>query len=315
MNPLHNRYHHLSRQLACVRLGPVEDPTFQALPDLPEPYRLSNDTQDLYLNLFPRSRVPDLLAAHHVLDFLPQHPEHHRLQIASARTHPPGRDAITLWVGPQPSPDTTLLELTLDRELLYVLPPFDHPISQTPLPSLNVEWLLLQDPFGTFTPRRPRAPGQRHPSAGAAARIPVAMKILGLLHTLRRKLGARVMVNLGEFFHNAEIFSRAFQYADPEMEGIYQAALRDIMRAQGLDRIQASWAFDWGLVRDHTGRVYRWPTELQISPDLEPLTSYFACSAYLDIVQSTLAVWRFTLDREAFDARWPHAGAQGATGA
>lgn len=191
------------------------------------------------------------------------------------------------------SAPTHLLELVVRRDRLVPadvtgLKPFDV---------LTVDWLSLRNPAREFTPSRPRLPGQDAPGSGLGERV------LELLYRVvdRLKLGA--MLTTAEYFHNAVLYRRELPFFDPAQDGRL-AALHDfLLEHEGLTLAQASWAVDWCLVREN-GERFDWRGEAQVRSMNDALLAYLRSSAYSKEARRAKSDTSFTLDREAFDARW-----------
>jgi acetoin utilization deacetylase AcuC-like enzyme len=82
---------------------------------------------------------------------------------------------------------------------------------------LNVEWLLLQNPRVTFTERRPRLTGQKHPGLG------MLRDVVALLILVCERLGLDGLVFVPSHFHLAAQSSNVLRFADPDDEGRFRA--------------------------------------------------------------------------------------------
>ena len=105
---------------------------------------------------------------------------------------------------------------------------------------LLVDWLCLQNPRATFSPERPRLPGQCHPG-------------LGLGHTfhnitllMARRLGRDGVLNVPEHYHLARIYDRAgYHFVDETHREEVEAAQR---ATRTLHFAVAAWAVERGFV-------------------------------------------------------------------
>jgi hypothetical protein len=157
---------------------------------------------------------------------------------------------------------------------------------------LFVEWLLLQNPAEKFDADQMRLPGQRHPGLG------LAKKVLNFLIFLSKKLRVNGIVAVPGHFHNAVIFSRQFQYLNPESEGKLKALQRDL-KPYTLN--VASWAIELNCVRNiSTGDYVKWFVDWQVLSITDALNSYFSLKEYSKKVEKTFCENKFVLDEEKF---------------
>ncbi|MCI0694467.1 hypothetical protein L0337_20965 [candidate division KSB1 bacterium] len=185
--------------------------------------------------------------------------------------------------------DNQLAEFRL-REVAF-LP--QHFAVDAPLTMLKIEWLMLQNPQATFSPERPRLPGQRHPGLGLGKQTVQFLVYLAEAHHLAGVL------NFPEFFHNAYLYLEYFHYCDPRLKGIVLALRRDLIE---LSLAELSWAIYLGCVNDaNTGQTYEWQADALVLPLAEKLKKYFSSAEYEQIVYRALAEARFVLNREKFE--------------
>lgn len=196
-------------------------------------------------------------------------------------------------------PYVRLLELTVRRDTLVPVAPSGLPPLHARYDVLTIDWLLLQSPNGRFEPGRPPVPGQRYPGLG------VGWRVLALLYRVVDRLGLDALVTVADHLHNAEHYARELPFLDPAYAGRLRALLALLHSRHGLSTAQASWAMEWGLVRDPSGEVVRWRGELQLASEEPSLLAYLQSPGYASLAAvAEEACARFELDREAFDARW-----------
>lgn len=158
---------------------------------------------------------------------------------------------------------------------------------------LSIDWLLMQNPFATFSAERPRLPGQTHPGLGLARRVMEQLK------QLCAKLGRAGLLNYPEYFHNAYLYREHFHFYDPVREGIVAALHRDLSVLLLAD---LSWAIEEGCVHDvRTGKIFEWHADVQILPMQAAVRDYFVSSWYRQRVEETIATQSFALDQEGFE--------------
>jgi hypothetical protein len=116
-------------------------------------------------------------------------------------------------------------------------------------PVLVIEWLCMQNPRGSYTPHRPRLPGQSGPSTGLGRAM---HNILILMAQRTRREG---LLNVPEHFHLATLYQRAgYRYPSLEKEHELKAALH---ATKDLPFAAAAWAAHRGFLFEDTpaGRV------------------------------------------------------------
>lgn len=104
----------------------------------------------------------------------------------------------------------TLIEMVLERTRIA-----DEDL-------LFVNWLTLRHPRASFTAERPRLPGQEVPGLGLA---PEMGELLGLI---ARRLKLKGVVFRPAHYHVAFASRRHFRFADPVVQGRFEALQRDL---------------------------------------------------------------------------------------
>ncbi len=152
---------------------------------------------------------------------------------------------------------------------------------------LFIDWLLMQDPRLEFDPDRPRLPEQKHPGLG------LFMYFGQLLQLMGTRLECDGLMNHPAHFHNAFLYGKAMDFADPADEGWFQALRRDLSE---LSLADATSAVDGGRVRDQHGEVVRWRGKPQVAPITLRLQAWLDSAAYKDEVTRVADQWDFTVD-------------------
>ncbi len=142
------------------------------------------------------------------------------------------------------------------------------------------DWLSHQHPLGRFTPERPPLPGQEFPGLG------IFRPSLELMLTWVKKLELDAIVNIPEYFHNAVLYSSAFHFITPELQGRLEALKRDLL-PRGLTA--ASWALSEERVMDGDGKVVRWAPAEQIYAVQGQVAEYFSSNEYRGAVERAAA--------------------------
>ncbi len=201
-------------------------------------------------------------------------------------------------------PATRLIELVV-REGVFrptqtFIPSYDF---SSGLPMLLIEWMALQDPRASFTPERPRLPGQQYPGLGGLKNMQA------ILYELGRETGKEAIVDVPAFFHAAaiyarlytEIYARKYAFFSPVDAGILQAILRDVCREPyTLADVSFAIAFEC-LLDARTGECVEWKSSEQIYPISQRLQRYIEDDRYKEIVQRTTAEHSYAMDWERYE--------------
>ena len=127
--------------------------------------------------------------------------------------------------------------------------------------------------------------------------------MLQLLFRVVERLKLDALVTVAEYLHNAELYARELPFLDPAHAGRLDAILDALRVRETLTVAQASWAMEWGLVRDEAGEVVRWRGEAQLSVGEPSLAAWVASPPYVDAALHARKA-KINLDRKEFDERW-----------
>lgn len=130
---------------------------------------------------------------------------------------------------------------------------------------MYIDWLMTRHPRTTaFRPER-LFPGQDDPGLG------VFNQLSDFITNLSIGVGARGAFNIPEYFHDAMLFHRRFNFYDPIREAFFRGVLRDLRR---FGAREISHAFSESRILNQHGEVVSWqPGEMitMLSPDLEEM--------------------------------------------
>lgn len=185
-----------------------------------------------------------------------------------------------------------LSEIVVRRKFVKFAPPFPFPFAGQSYEMLFIEWLCMQDPRKKFTPERPRLPGQEYPGLGGGK---IALHLISMAC---KRLHLAGVLSVPEYFHNAQMYSRAFLFIDPESEGKRRAIQRDLMARLNLANV--SWAIDRQCVYEN-GKPFQWFVDEQMIPLQRDLKTYFTSPEYLSRVQEAAARYHYTLDEKRWE--------------
>ena len=77
---------------------------------------------------------------------------------------------------------------------------------------LNIKWLSLQNHITSFSPQKPRLPGQKYPGSRIGRSVLIIIRRICILN---HRDG---ILNVPEHFHNAFLY-QGFVFIDPEVQG------------------------------------------------------------------------------------------------
>lgn len=169
------------------------------------------------------------------------------------------------------APQNLLVEVVLKRQYHRLKSPFPTPAADRNFEFLAVEWLCLQNPREEFSSDHPRLPGQSFPGLG------MGKLALDLIAEAAKRMRLAGILNVPEYFHNAQIYSRRMNYLDPVCEGKRMALARDLLGKLSLAEL--SWAIDRNCVQENH-KPFTWFTTPQIFPIDPLLTDYLNADAY-----------------------------------
>ncbi len=168
--------------------------------------------------------------------------------------HEPGERMTLTGLFAEETEPCTLLELVVERK------------QDAGGPVLYVHWLSLRHPKGSFARDRLRLPGQEVPGLG------LAREAGELLARMASRLHVQAVVLRPAWFHIAYVARYRYQFRNPEVQGRFEALIRDLrhmpsLQAPGgnLSLAQASQALAQGqILIQRDGKqpvVYQWESE------------------------------------------------------
>lgn len=204
-----------------------------------------------------------------------------------------------------PGAPARLIELVVRRDTMLPTPPTGMPALEKHYEVLTIDWLLLQNPSASFSPERPRLPGQDHPGLG------VGWRVLAILYRAVERLGLMGLLTVADHLHNAEHYVRELPFFDPAHAGRLRALLGLLREREQLTVAQASWAMEWGCVKDGKGEPVPWRGEAQVATESPELIAYFRSPEYRELSKVACEACKYELDRATFDAKWKEAEGSG----
>lgn len=198
----------------------------------------------------------------------------------------PFKHRLAIYTDKQ-DPAFLLGELVVKRKHLTVVSPFPHVIHERDFEVICIEWLCMQNLKRSFTKDRPQLPGQKYPGLG------MGTLVLELLVIACKRLRTAGLLNIPEYFHNAQMYSPNFKYLNPLYAGKQQAIVRDLLSKYTLTEV--SWAIDLNCVYEND-LPFEWFVAEQIIPIERDLKEYFNSKQYIEAVKKYAEVYFYTLD-------------------
>ena len=166
-----------------------------------------------------------------------------------------------------------------------------------PLKMIYVEWLVLQDPKGEFSEKKPQLPGQEYPGLG------IGPQILELMYLMAKNQRTQGILIVPHYYHTAVIFSREFKFINPEYQAILKRVEQDLSDYSLPVR---AWGVECGAVyKKYDNKRFDWEPEEQILACDKSLRQYLHSPDYINRVQDASKKHAFYLDTERLKQNLP----------
>jgi len=143
--------------------------------------------------------------------------------------------------------------------------------------TLVIDWLVFQNPRAEFSPERPQLPGQKYPGLG------IMRTSMQAILDLARQTGKEAVINIPEYYHNAVLYSAAFHFFSPFVEGRFRALQEFLVN---LNLAEASHAVSSGKIWNNTkDEVFVWKPHEQVLGITDRIKNYFNSQNYEGPVQ------------------------------
>lgn len=153
--------------------------------------------------------------------------------------------------------------------------------------ALVIDWLVFQNPRQSFTPDRPKLPGQKYPGLGIMRTCMMAIL------DLARQTGKEAVINIPEYYHNAILYQSDFHFYSAAVQGRF-LALQKLLT--GMNLADASAAVTSGRVFDEVqDRTFVWKPHEQILGLAPRIVEYFQSAQYQSKVAEVRDACRFRL--------------------
>jgi len=155
---------------------------------------------------------------------------------------------------------------------------------------LALEWLLMQNPLGTFTYRRPQLPSQEYPGLG------LAREAFEIFYWLARRRKVDGVLIIPDSLHTAIIYSREFLFPDPQYQAMILQVRQTLLRRRNL--AQVSWACQEQKITNVVyGSTFKWEPSEMLLPVSKRLHDYFYSRRYRRNVTRQRDKYRFEIER------------------
>jgi hypothetical protein len=244
---------------------------------------MSDQGSNRLLERYSEKQVTDALKDYQVWDYLAEKGfKNPRLLI---RSIDPFRQTVKILddVSSAETEDHTLCELRVfDAHLKGPCPATTEIIE---IDALVIDWLVFQNPRATFSPQRPRLPGQKFPGLG------IMSESMRAILDLAKQTGKEAVINIPEYYHNAVLYKR-FCFFSPFVEGRFQA-LQEFLRE--LNLADASHAVTNGKIWNETkNEMFTWKPHEQMLGIAPKIKEYFDSETYKTPVKEAREKSKFT---------------------
>jgi hypothetical protein len=150
-----------------------------------------------------------------------------------------------------------LIDLSISVKRSSARSILESEVNDIDLDLLQIEWLGMQNPVGSFSPRRPPLPGQQYPGLG------IGFTMHNIILLMAKRTHRDGTLNTPERFHLAALYSR---YGYRFVDYMKQRQLETIAKATShLPLCVVAWAAERGMLR-LGGTSWRYSPGLMIAP-------------------------------------------------
>jgi hypothetical protein len=246
-----------------------------------DPGGTSRQRSRRFLGYYSRHGVELALEKSGLLDKIRQRgPDDLRIEV---QTDQPGEHTLVVRSGIHDDEPVLELRARVDRSLVRGMA------------LLWLEWLLLQNPGASFTPQRPRLPGQSYPGLGLLG------DVSAILVLICERLELDGIAFVPSHFHIAAQARSYFRFLDPVAQARFEA-IRSALEPRRL--VDAIDRFERGEVVDRsTGEPVRWEPSPMVFPVSGRLRERLDRPEFREALEHARRALRFTLRPAAGDDR------------
>jgi len=245
---------------------------------------------DLYLNAYTKDEIREVLIRRGIWESIKN--QGFQNIILQMDCNDPFHQRLCLYYD-KISPAHLLAQIILSTGTFVPRKHFLKSFKIEKMDMLIIEWLCLQNPLKSFTPDKPRLPGQDYPGLG------IGRKTVELIQMVAMDLEKDGILNYPQYYHNAVMYSEIFKFYNPVLYG-RMLAIKELLK--DFTFADSAWIVHTGCVEDQlTRKKFVWKAEEMILPLKNHLKEYFASSEYQQMVNETIAKARFVFNYKKYE--------------
>jgi len=249
---------------------------------------LQHNTSDRLLGRFSEEQVVAALKNYGVLQQLKEKgfPQPRIL----IRSIDPFRQTLKILSSPDAPEEDPYLLCELRLFDTWLKNPALEELLEIEFDALVIDWLLFQNPKATFSPERPRLPGQQYPGLG------IMRSSMTAILDFAKQIGKEAVVNIPEYYHNAALYWPSFRFFSPHAEGEF-CSLRKLLSKVSL--AEASHALETGKIHDEDKNAsFLWQPHEQGMGLTSRVIDYFSSPEYIRRVEAAEKTCHFELQQK-----------------
>ncbi len=224
---------------------------------------------------FRRYRIPKLLSTLGISDEIKT-----RLDLEDPFLH-----KFTLYTG-EFTDDSKLVEIFFRKRALPI-PSFRTKDKRADC--LYIDWLMMQNPYRKFMPKKPALPGQKYPG------LRIGGHVLEILFNIARRIRSDGLANSPNYLHTAVLFSKEFMFIDPEIQAISEATKNYLLKRYSLWTV--AWASVYGaIIHLEDDRPFAWNSSPMLLPISSMMKEYFNSRWYRSRLRDSKDRFRVRID-------------------
>ncbi|MCC6274336.1 MAG: hypothetical protein IT569_00620 [Leptospiraceae bacterium] len=141
-----------------------------------------------------------------------------------------------------------------------------------------IDWLLTQNiKLQNIKDKKKLFQGQKYPG------LNIMTELTAFLLLLTRKMGAKGVFNIPEYFHDAVLFHKNFKFLDPEKEGKFRALISTFKKSNL--RFLSNAIHEQKIFNVTENKIYEWQHGEMLSTDNDYLNELVFNQSYFDTVE------------------------------
>lgn len=165
---------------------------------------------------------------------------------------------------------------------------------------LYIDWLMMQNPYRNFKPKKPPLPGQKHPG------LRIGDHVLEILFHVAKRIQSDGLANSPNYLHTAVLFSKEFMFIDPKIQAISEATKAYLLKRYSL------WTVAWAAVQGaiiylDSGDSFNWESSPMVLPISSKMKQYFNSRWYRQSYREAKDKFRVKIDLEKLQEKMAEA--------